>query len=420
MTRSLVLLLLLLGSPSALALQHVEAPGAPHDRALGGPESVTRNLEEQEELESMYRFDSFRHWGAPYLDWKKRLKDEHGVSFDLSAHLLYQQASETLSGEDDAFGGIYRFQGSWNAFGRGTGHPGRLEWRVENRSAIGGWMSPGTLGGDVGAAALNTGFGYSESFDTDLAVLSWSQGFNDQRAGIALGRLAFDVYQDAYLFQTFSRGFLNRAFLVNPTIGTTGIGALGGVAKGFVTDNVWVGGQVFDGNAVSGDFDLDTFQEHEWLKSVEIGWSPSIDRYKTDRVQFTFWEKDAREKAAVSEGRGWAISTSFQLTERVVPFARFGHSDGRAGVAAESAASVGCEFSPRLGQALSFGAGWADPSEATFGPGLDDEYVFETSYEFQLSPNVSVLPDLQLLLDPAGNPAEDRVWVFGLRAILTL
>lgn len=54
------------------------------------------------------------------------------------------------------------------------------------------------------------------------------------------------------------------------------------------------------------------------------------------------------------------------------------------------------------------------------GPGLDDEYVFETSYKVQIWPFLSLTPDLQLLLNPAKNPAESSVWVFGLRAILTL
>jgi hypothetical protein len=54
----------------------------------------------------------------------------------------------------------------------------------------------------------------------------------------------------------------------------------------------------------SGEFDLDTFEEHEWLKAVEIAWTPSVSRYKTDRIQFTHWNKDEREEAGVPEGSG--------------------------------------------------------------------------------------------------------------------
>lgn len=384
---------------------------------IAGPEGVAQKLKTAESSTSIFPQPA---WLQPYDSWKKHIKDNYGISFGLSAYWLYQAASDSPGDDDDAFGGIYRFQGSWVAFGRDTGHPGRLEWRVENRSNVGNYLSPSQLGGEIGAAALNTGFGYSDNFSTDISVLNWTQVLFDKRAGLAAGRLAFDVYLDAFRFQTFSRGFLNRAFTINPTIGTTGIGALGAAAKGFVTENVLIGGQIYDGNAASGDFDFDTFEEHEWLKAVEVAWTPAIARYKTDRVQFTYWDKDAHEKAAVSGGNGWVVSAGWQLTDRLIPFTRFGHSDGGAGVAAESAASIGFEYIPRKDQAWSLGAGWAKPSEKTFGPGLDDEYVIETSYKFQIWPFLSLTPDLQLLLDPAKNPDNSSVWVFGLRAIVNL
>lgn len=409
-----LLLLTLLNPVPLMAQDRGEAPGPVN---LEGPEGVTQKLRSAETSTSIYPQPS---WLQSYDAWKKRVKEDYGVSFGLSAYWLYQTASDSLSDDDDAFGGIYRFQGNWVAIGRDTGHPGRLEWRIENRDDVGSYLSPSQLGGEIGAAALNTGFGYSHNFSTDISVLNWTQVLFDKRAGFAVGRLAFDVYLDAFLFQTFSRGFLNRAFTVNPTIGTTGIGALGAAAKGFVTENVLIGGQIYDGNAASGDFDFDTFEEHEWLKAVEVAWTPSIARYKTDRVQFTYWDKDAREKAGVPGGSGWAVSASWQLTDRLIPFTRFGHSDGGAGVAAESAVSIGFEYSLRKDQAWSLGAGWADPSEDTFGPGLDDEYVIETSYKFQIWPFLSLTPDLQLLINPAKNPNESIVWVFGLRAIVNL
>jgi hypothetical protein len=145
----------------------------------------------------------------------------------------------------------------------------------------------------------------------DLSVINWTQGFANGKAqgfangkaGYAVGRLGFDVYLDAFPFQTFSRGFINRSFILNPTLPTTGIGALGGVVKGFVTDNVWLGAQIHDANAVSGK-DFDTVQEGEWLKAVEVGYTPSFGQRKSHLVQFTYWDKDSRSLAGVSSGSG--------------------------------------------------------------------------------------------------------------------
>ena len=50
-------------------------------------------------------------------------------------------------------------------------------------------MSLNELSGGQGAAALNTGFAYSDNFDTDLSVFNWTQIFNDRRGGFGLDGL---------------------------------------------------------------------------------------------------------------------------------------------------------------------------------------------------------------------------------------
>jgi len=396
------------------------APETGTVRSFGGPDGVSSQVKETYEgKESAFAPDALKRGLTPYRAWKQRLKEEHGFTIGFNAYWLYQHASTSLGSDDDAWGQIYRLQGNWTMLGRKTGHPGGIEWRIEHRSNIGSNLAPSELGSQVGIAALNTGFGYSPDFETDLAVFNWKQLFNKQTAGVAAGRMAFDVYLDAFAFQTISRGFLNRSFLLNPTVATTGIGALGAVAKGFVSKQVWIGGQIYDGNAASGKFDMDTFGEGEWLKAAEIGWTPSVDRRKTDRIQLTYWDKDARNKAGVPSGKGWAVSTSWKVDEKLLPFLRFGHSDGGAGVAAENAASVGLEYMTHPDQALSVGFGWAEPVSPAAGPTSRDEYVLEASYKFQLLRGFSLLPDLQYIKDPANNPSEDGAWVIGLRGILT-
>ena len=89
-------------------------------------------------------------------------------------------------------------------------------------------------------------------------------------------------------------------------------------------------------------------------------------------------------------------------------------------IATQGAFSARLEITRRTNEIWSIGAGWATPSEKTHGPGLDDEFVIETSYKFQLARNLSLTPDIQLLFNPANNPAESRVWVVGLRMIVVL
>jgi len=386
--------------------------------AFGGPESVTEQLKRADESrDAMYDWPFF----DGYFDWKRQINDDYGVSFGLHFYGLYQRASDSLPGrDDDSLGNIFRFLGNGTLWEKENGNLGRIEWRVESRSNWGGFQAPGSLGGATGIAALAPGFAYSDNFDMDLAVLNWTQGFASGKAGYAVGRLAFDAYLDAFPFQTFSRGFINRSFILNPTLPTTGIGALGGVVKGFVGDNIWVGAQIHDANAASGKFDFDTVQEGDWLKAVEVGYTPSFGQRKSHLVQLTYWDKDARSLAGVSSGSGWAVSAAWKLNDTYFPFVRFGHSDGGGGVAAETAVSGGVEISRPRGEVWTIGAGWAKPSEETFGPGLDNETVLEMSYKFPISKNFSVLPDAQIIFSPANNPGRTSIWVIGIRAILTL
>jgi porin len=392
------------------------------EKTFGGASGVSRELEKTDEnRDSVFQPEALQRTFEPYFAWKKGLHENHGLKIGLNMLLLYQYASEEVGEEEesDTSGGIYRFQGSWTAFKSGANGSGKVEWRLESRSNIGGDFSPQEFGGQLTAAA-NTGFPYGNNFDADFGVLNWTQLLNNGRTGYAIGRLAFDAYMDSFVIQSPYEGFLNRSFVLNPTLATTGVGALGAVIKGHVTDNFWLGAQIYDGNAANGEFDFDTFEQHEWLKSAEIGWTPAFSRRGTDRIQLTYWEKDTRREAGISAGSGWALSGSYQLTEALLPFIRAGHSDGGAGVAAESALSLGVRYAPWKERTWSLGVGWAEPSEETHGSGIEDEYVVETSYKMQLTKNFSLTPDVQLVFDPAKSPEEDRVWVVGLRGILTL
>jgi porin len=389
---------------------------------FGGPESVSANLKANDaERESNYQFDTLQRNLGPYFDWKRHVKDDYGVAMGTSFYVLYQKATESLPGQDDdAFGHIFRYQGSWTLFKKDNGNLGQIAWRLESRSQLGGFQAPGSLAGSMGVRTHPPGFANNQKFELDNPNLSWVQHFANGRAGFAVGRLAFIAYLDAFPFQTLSRGFMNRALVLPATLPTTGIGALGAVVKGFITDNIWIGGQMHDANAANGEFDFDTVQEGEWLKAVEVGYTPSIAQRSTHRMQFTYWEKDARMLAGTPKGSGWSLSGAWPLSEKLYPFVRVGHSDGGGGVAAEESISAGMQYTFAHDEVFSVGAGWAKPSQITYGAGLKNETVIESSYKFQLSKNFSLTPDVQVIFNPANNPAKSSAWVFGLRVIFTL
>jgi hypothetical protein len=107
-----LLLLAAVGIAQAAAAQ--EPPnrsGYSGERDFGGPESVSHKLSRGDELR-----DSLYEWAIfdGYFDWKRQIRDDYDVSFGLLCYVLAEQASDSLPGrEDDAFGNIFRFPGSW-------------------------------------------------------------------------------------------------------------------------------------------------------------------------------------------------------------------------------------------------------------------------------------------------------------------
>ena len=104
----------------------------------------------------------------------------------------------------------------------------------------------------------------------------------------------------------------------------------------------------------------------------------------------------------------------------LLPFLRVGYGDG-GGAILDRSISIGFGHSPdRQSDRFGLGLQWGRPNQEIYGTTGDDQYTVETYYRMQVLKHLQVVPDVQLLINPAFNPDEDRVWVFGLRARLVL
>ncbi len=64
---------------------------------------------------------------------------------------------------------------------------------------------------------------------------------------------------------------------------------------------------------------------------------------------------------------------------------------------------------------VGLGVSWGRPS----ADGLDDQATVEFFYRLQLAQDLAITPDVQLLINPALNPDENVLAVFGLHARLS-
>jgi porin len=198
---------------------------------------------------------------------------------------------------------------------------------------------------------------------------------------------------------------------------------IGLAAGGMITDKFFAIGGFTDSNSDPTDpgdgFDS-FFDVREYFKHIEFGWTPSKDQIYLDNVHISFWHTDEREAALTPDGWGANFSFTRYLGKKWLPFIRAGYADD-GGSLLEKSVSAGFGYQRAQGKnLLGVGLNWGRPNESSFEPGLDDQYTVELFYRWNISREITLTPDIQYLKDPALNPDESSIWVFGIRARLAL
>lgn len=393
--------------------QRQSKSGYQKDIEFGGPSSVGAQLREDDEpKEPAFRFPGIDRFFTPWFDWKRKIREEHGLHLGVDYNVLNQSASDTLPGnEDRAASGALRLFGRWDLVGLETKNTGTLVFKVENRHRIGTDIPPSQLGFEVGYNGI-TGTLFSD-VNTVLVDLNWQQVLNNGRGGFIIGRYDpndyFDVNGHANPWTTFS----NLSVLVNTSIALPDSSA--GLGLGLWMTEQWfaLGG----GNDANGVIDDLGFFEggSEFFSFAEIGWSPSREDRYTKQAHLSLWHVDERTDAGVPESEGVTVGANWTFDEKWMPFFRAGWSDGEAPLMNGTVTLGGMRRVHRR-DLLGLGFNWGDPSDDV----LRDQYSTELFYRFQFSQNLALTPSVQWLVDPALNPTVDQIWVFGLRARLSL
>ncbi len=416
---ALTLLCVGLGEAAFAQDSHSEQSGYENAPRFGGPSGVGETLEEDDREEG-YRFGGIRNAAKPYFDWKDSVKAEYGLSFGLDYSALYHWSSESVGRSDEAAGGIFRFFGAWTLLDREGSNPGSIVYKVESRHRLGTRIAPQALGFEIGYAGLPAAqFGDS---GWGLTNLHWKQKLNDGRFAFVVGIVDPTDYLNIYGLVDPLKTFSNLVFLTGDTIPAPSQG-LGAAFGWYLSDQLYVVGGIADTNADPTDpidnFDS-FFDDQEYFTHVEMGWVSSFERPFFDNVHLTAWHADERDDARVRDGWGLALSATKFIDGRWMPFLRVGYAkDG--GALSERSVSIGLGYyMPDSKDLLGIGLNWGRPSDTGVAPGLDDQYAIEVFYRLQLTPRFALTADVQLLIDPALNPDEDRIWVLGIRGRLAM
>jgi porin len=381
---------------------------------LGGPDSVQSDLRYHDaKKDSLYRGHFLEDVLAPYYALKKDLNDNHGLSFGLDYNVLYQAATEGLT-DDRAAGGVFRFYGKWILLGRGTPDTGSFVFRIENRHRLGTDIPPTKLGDAIGSL-YDTAAGFSD-WGWGVTNLQWQQRFSIGSGclAFALGQVDLRDWVDVFDLSNW-RSALDSQAVTFPTNPLPSAG-LGGAVFAYLSEEntPFLIAGVGDANGHADQVGFDTFfNVREYYTFAGVGITPSIERRTHDHLQFTYWHQDARREEGTPEGWGLSFSAGWKFEDKWAPFLRGGYSEG--GVSASKAALIaGMGIHYRSHDVLGFALGWGKPHEDD----LRDQVTFETFYRLQISQNVGITPDVQLLINPSRNPDESMIAVFSIRVQL--
>lgn len=378
---------------------------------FGGPDQVENQLRANEEAEN----DLFER----YSGWKAKLAEEHGLSFSVDYSSAWLSADESPA-EDDAAGGMVRLYGSWDLTGGESGNTGALVWKVEQRHKY-SETPPGDFGLNIGYVGLFEPPFSNQS--TRLTNLYWRQRLNGGKLAIVGGWLDSTDYVDVYALASPWTGFMNFAFSSGSAAMAVPNEGLGIAAAAMVTDNIFLIGGLADANSDPADpgAGFDTFfTTGEYFKHIEVGYTPAHDQIYLDNVHLTYWHADERVEAATPGGWGLNFSYTTYLAEKWLPFVRAGYTED-GGSLLERSVSFGFGYQPIPAKnLLGMGFNWGRPNASTFQPGLDDQRTMEIFYRWRPVKEFELTPDIQYLKNPALNPDQSSIWVFGLRARLIL
>jgi porin len=375
---------------------------------FGGPGSVPDQLRDDTELRAEKApLPALRSPLEIWFGFKDQFDRSWGLNFGLDYTALGQRVS-TSPGDVGAASGIFRAYGTWTLVGRNSDNNGGFVMKIENRHSLGTALTPQELG-IVAGSILPTGTAFTD-YEWGVTNLFWRQRLLQGRLSFVAGTVDVTDYLDVYGLINPWTHFQNLTFLTNPAIAPPNQG-LGVAGAAMLTSNIYVIGGFADANGDATKAGFDTFfEESEYFKHVEIGWTSSQDRIYLDNVHLTYWHADERMAANVPESWGLAFSAAEFLDERWLPFFRAGYSNGAAApLKASLATGLGIKWANS--DVFGVGIGWGRPSLGH----LRDQYTAEMFYRWQTTETFAITPDVQLIWDPALNRLENNIAVFGLR-----
>lgn len=424
------------GPPAPVAPAPVQAEPEFPD-LLDGTLGVSGDLEEDETPRTSI---TNSQPGLPaWFAFKKRFEERTGINFGGSYGVLVQSYSDTLTGEDLAFGHKFTFNASAALLNKGKPNALTFDIAIEDRRPLGTEFAP-LQGGVLAGSGVPTAATWGD-FSLGITQAYIRQTVAGGRFQYTIGKIFAPNFVNAYPLFDDNRQFLSLAFSTSPTIAVPLRGA------GFVVaaypgsgnlGNLYVKGGMFTANSDDTGWTVgDFFGRAEHFYFVEVGTSSFARRpipihargpMDRDNMHVTLWYRDPLAPRGPGdifrpqdEAYGIAFNINRMVQDNMMLFLRGGLGTGGF---AEMNLSGGMGYRPTSRTADLFGLaiGWTKPDDAQIPIplpfALRDQATAEVFYRLAITPNFAFTPVYQLVVNPSLNPGAETLNVLSMRARL--
>ena len=360
--------------------------------------------------------------------FKENIYDSIGLKFESSYQMLYQHASDTapFADFDTALGQWWGFTSKWTLINRGKDFEGSLVATGHDRNAAGSNAVPAQFGAaDLGSSWSN--FEFTE-WDFSVEDLYWEQWLGQDRFVMRIGNQIPTTIYNSFRFKDGRTSFTSSPFAFHESIPYPTYG-LGAAFKWWPRkeSELYVVGTLNDMNGdpnIQG-LDWSTFGRGEYFYGIEIGKNWKRENGEFDHLHLDIFYADERSTRSPDTlpneaGGGFKLLGSKQWG-RFVGFGSYTFNTAEGGGISVSfarhTATAGMALLKPLGiqGEIALGGMWMQTHpNLKVGPlvlDAQDQHGLETYWKILLTPNVWVTPGVQVIFDPAFNPAEDFIAV---------
>jgi len=347
-----------------------------------------------------------------YRAWHEKINKKLGLETLLS----YDTLAQLYADRDWSVGassGDTTFSGRWLMFGQKYNRPVHLSFRLRYRNAHGD-LAPAELSSVTGLI-WKTVDGFTDA-GFQVPSLYVNQELADGRLTLRYGQFSIDNFFDNHKLRSAKRYFLNEAFSLNPSIAFPSYGA--GFTVQWKDTGNWdlaIGGSNIQGTDKDKTVSF-SLSSSALYYNAQGGYNFKGFGKRNARVQLLGWQsKGNEEEDELPDGTGVSLTLEQEGVSSGEHFvARYAFSDGDAALV-DQLFMLGWGREIRKYDHLGLGFGLGRSAEETSRwQGLAEIY-----YRWQVTKELMVTPDLQIIVGEGLENGDTVQIVAGLRAGIT-